>query len=327
MSLRKWTATDSARKFAREVADRLTNQIADDQAPWQKGWDKPTGADLPPFNPATDKRYHGLNEIQLRSVAVEKGYNDPRWMTDHDAMKSQAKVRAGEKGTTVEFHRHDTHRGATHHTHTVYNAEQIEGLPPLEKHLPKEPQEWETCERTERLLRNSGAQIETHNKCYSIYEDKRDTIVLPNEEKFQSPRHYYSQAIQELSSWTGHEQRLNRESHKDFYISVEEQARESMRIQMACMTVSSELRLPKNPPRDLSRQSWGEAISHNPDELRSAASDADRISKYLLQYDRQPDRKLSVDQIPREARGVDNLPERKPPDQIPREARVPDMSR
>ena len=310
MPLRKWTASASARRFAREVVDRLTRQLYGNRAPWQKQWDRPSGSDLPSFNPTIDKRFKGLNNIQLRCVAEEKGFNDPHWITSAAAQKMGAHVRSGEKGTTVEFHRYGSHQGCTHHTYTVFNAEQIDGLPPLEKHLPREPRDWEVCDRAERMIRNTGAQVVTHDQDYSVYDDKSDTIVLPHQEKFKSPQDYYSHAVAELSKWTGHKDRFDRESlhfRKDY---DEEFAREYMRVHIASMNVCSELRLPYNQTAAGQEQAWGSSINYNPDELRSAVRDADRISHYLLQHARDPDRGLDVNQVPRVARGVDELPDR-----------------
>ena len=322
MTLRKRTATASARKFAREVADRLTRQIAEDRAPWQKRWDKPSGADLPPFNPYTRHSYRGLNAIQLRAVAENKSYNDPRWMSCRAAKNMGCQVRAGEEGTTVEYLAYSTppdptakisklnDLDASHKTFTVFNAQQIDGLPPLEKHLPKDPQQWEVCERAERLLHNSGAQFKTNNESWAGYAKSRDIIVIPAQEKFQSPEAYYTAALHEMGHWTGHESRLDRDCLKNFYVNHEYRAQEDLRVQMMCLRVNSELRLPKEYLRySPYKQDWIETIKINPDDLRSAVRDADCMADYILQYDRQHDRSQNVYQIPSEARSVDDLPE------------------
>ena len=311
MALRKWTASQSARRFAREVVDRLTGQIYGNRAPWQKQWKHPSGSDLPPFNPTIDKRYKGLNAIKLRSVAEEKGFYDPRWITNSAARKMGAHVREGEKGTTLEFHRYGSHQSCTHHTYTVFNAKQIHGMPALQNHMPREPRDWEVCERAERMIRNTGARIETHDHDYSTFDDKSDTIVLPHQDKFKSPQDFYTHVVAELTSWTGHEKRFNRDSHhfrKDY---DDEFAKESMRKHIAQMTVCSELRLPYNQMAAGQEQAWGSAINYNPDELRSAVRDADRISHYLVQHARNPDRGHNVDQIPRVAAGVERLTDRR----------------
>ena len=162
-----------------------SSQVEKDKAPWQKGFDKPKGADHQPFNPATGKHFKGLNAVQLKSVAQEKGYNDPRWMSFQAANRVGAKIKKGERGTRVEYLRippkaqssqakeaqgkdapNDAAAGdkqkeqpnITHRTYVVFNAEQIERMPALEKQLPKEPQQHEICERAERMIQDSGVK-------------------------------------------------------------------------------------------------------------------------------------------------------------------------
>ena len=108
----------------------------------------------------------------------------------------------------------------------------------------------------------------------------------------------------------GHKDCFDRESlhfRKDY---DEEYAREYMRVHIATMNVCSDLRLPYKLMAAAQDRAWATAIDYNPDELRSAVRDADRISHYLLQHARDPDRGLDVDRIPRVAGRVDELPDR-----------------
>ena len=157
MAKQHWSNSKSAQQFTEQVSKRVVGQIGEDKAPWQKGWDKATGADQPPYNPVSGKRFKGLNSIQLRSVAEERGYSDPRWMTYNTANKIGAKIRKGERGTRVEYVRfppkdESKTQGAaggktdkddkdgkeqerpkiTHQTYVVFNAEQVDRMPALE---------------------------------------------------------------------------------------------------------------------------------------------------------------------------------------------------
>ncbi len=325
MPAHKWAASESAKRFAREVADRLSRQILRNQAPWQKYWDHPTGADLPPFNAGTSRNYTGLNALKLRSVAIDKGYDDPRWMTRRSAEQMGGQIRAGEKATSVEYLYYVTPADpsiklselndlqAHHETTHVFNAEQIDGLPSLEKHLPQQPNELETCERTSRLIANIGAKIETHEHDYSKYDQERDTIKMPSVDRFRNARDYYGHAILQLSTWTGNQDRAPRLCHFERNIDDDENGREMMRTHIASMNVSSELRLPYNVMAVQHHERWSRAITHNPDELRMATEDAYRIGKYILDHDQQVDRPLSAEVSPREARGVNRLPNRQLP--------------
>ena len=310
MPKENWRNTNSARQFTEQAVERVTKQLAENRAPWQKGWDKPTGADLPPFNPASGKRFKGLNQIVLRSAAEERGYSDPRWMSYNAANKVGAKIRKGERGTRVEYLRFSPQGESkgedkageagkqqeqgkiTHQTYVVFNAEQIERMPALEQQLPKEPQQWEVCERAERMLQASGVNIEkaNENESFAYYKADSDKVVLPEQEKFPSPEKYYSSAVEQMGHWTGHDSRLNRDTLKQYSTSPEGQAKEEMRVQMSSTTVCGAMRLPKEEYSDRHVQTTIQTLKSNPNELRNAARDADKMAEHITQFDRQQQR-------------------------------------
>ena len=322
----------SARKFAEDASERCIKLLEKGVAPWQKGWDRPTDAPAPPHNPVSKTRYKGLNTVVLRSVAAERGYSDPRWLTYNQARQIGAQVRKGERGTTVEYWKFPDPKGEgkepgkpdaaerskeperrriIHRTYTVFNAEQCDKMPPLEKE-PKQPQRWETCERAERLLESSGARIEHKAGDMAYYHPKQDKIVLPKQEQFRNPEAYYSTAMHELGHWTGHESRMNRETLtqgvKDGFNS-ENYAKEELRAEMTSMTVNGVMKLPHDPERHAAYAgSWIKALKDDPNELRHAARDAGRMADYILEHDR--DRPREVSQAPRRAGDAVPTPER-----------------
>ena len=325
----------TTKEFAAQAGERCIEQLERGVAPWQKGWDKPTRAEEPPYNPVSDTRYKGLNSVVLRMTAQERGYSDPRWMTfKHTQQIEDAHVRKGEKGTRIEFwspvgetkagakesekpraapeklRGAEERRFALIRTYTVFNAEQIENMPPLE-HKPQ-PQQWEVSERGERLLQASGAKIEHQSGDRAFYRMSEDKIVLPKQEQFRTPEAYYSTAMHELGHWTGHKDRLNRETLnqgvKDGFGS-ENYAKEELRAEMTSMTVNGTLGLPHEPERHAAYAgAWIKALKDDPDEIRHAARDAGQMADYILQYDRQPTREVT--EAPRKAGDVAPTPER-----------------
>jgi antirestriction protein ArdC len=80
--------------------------------------------------------------LVLWSESVMKGYSAPIWMTFRQALELNAHVRKGERGSTVVFASTITRSGTDKETgeeteatvpflksYTVFNVEQIEGLP------------------------------------------------------------------------------------------------------------------------------------------------------------------------------------------------------
>ena len=151
--------------------------------------------------------------------------------------------------------------------------------------------DWEVSERAERLLRESGAKIEHHYGDRAFYRPQEDKIVLPAQEQFRTPEDYYSTALHEIGHWTGHKNRLDRETLRqgiDEGVGSDAYAKEELRAEMTSMTVNGVMRLPHNPERHASYVgSWIKVLKNDPGELRRAACDAVAAAEHLLQYDRE----------------------------------------
>lgn len=98
-------------------------------------------------------------------------------------------------------------------THCLFNIEQTEGLPAEEPEPAEhtEPPAFVDHAPAEQLLLASGAQIE---HCYgdsAFYQPLRDRIQLPTKAQFEDVGSYYATALHELTHWSGHRSRLNRD--------------------------------------------------------------------------------------------------------------------
>ncbi|RUX23881.1 DUF1738 domain-containing protein, partial [Mesorhizobium sp. M4A.F.Ca.ET.050.02.1.1] len=117
--------------------------------------------------------YQGINVLMLWAAAVEKGYATPFWLTFKQALDLGAHVRKGEKGSLVVYAGRitgtetDTATGEESETsipflkgYTVFNAEQVEGLPETYYARPAPRDETITrIERAESFFAALGADI------------------------------------------------------------------------------------------------------------------------------------------------------------------------
>ena len=189
------------RDYRQEVTNQIIEMLEKGTAPWQKPWE--AGATALPFNPTSDRGYRGGNALHLMATAARKGFTDPRWLTYRQAQENGWQVRQGEKGTQIEYwqfgdrsacrsgrdctrrapspdqpknHQPDTR--PLHRVYTVFNAQQIDGIPPQE---PKRLQDWEVVQTGEEILQNSGAASPTINTTAHSTAARKTSIHLPAE--------------------------------------------------------------------------------------------------------------------------------------------------
>lgn len=129
-----------------DVYTRVTDKIVADLEPGVRPWVKPWNAEHAAGRITKPLRhngqpYNGINILVLWSAAVSEGYSPPIWMTFRQVRELGAHVRKGEKGELVVYantitrteenaNGEEVEQAIPFMTgYTVFNVEQIEGLP------------------------------------------------------------------------------------------------------------------------------------------------------------------------------------------------------
>src|ERR1700739_2105940 len=218
---------DGEARLTKDVYARVTDRIIADLEkgirPWMKPWHAEHAAgkiNRPLRHNGTP--YRGVNILLLWTEATAKGYVSPIWMTFRQALELDAHGRKGEHGSLVVFantvtrtEQNDAREGVERDIpfmkgYTVFNVEQIEGLPEIYYAKPTNPlPAAERIDAADRFLTATGATIQ-HGGNMAFYAPSRDLIQMPPFEAFRDRESYYATALHELTHWTRHEKRLNR---------------------------------------------------------------------------------------------------------------------
>ncbi len=292
----KSAAPSVKRDLRQEVTDAIIAALEKGTAPWQKPWQ--SGAYEMPLNPTSGKPYRGGNAIHLMIVGMHSGYEDPRWLTYRQAQENGWQVRRAEKGTQIEFwqfpnadveaereSKEKAHEGRCdrliYRVYTVFNAGQIDWVSP---HAPRVRQEWEVLQAGESILKNSGAQISHDQPDRAFYNRISDSIHLPLKAAFRSAAEYYGTALHELSHWTGHPTRLNRETLNETYSFGDlAYAKEELRAELASVFLMAERGIPHHPDSHAAYLgSWLHSLRNDKNEIFRAVRDAHKAADILL---------------------------------------------
>ncbi|MES2365221.1 MAG: zincin-like metallopeptidase domain-containing protein [Pseudomonadota bacterium] len=203
-----------------EITNKIIAALETGNAPWVKPWAR-HGA---PRNAITSRVYSGINTILL----AMSPFASPLWLTYKQAATAGGTVRKGEHGTQVVLFKplKVEDKAGTENTDdkgkvipmmrmfTVFNVQQIDGLP--EKYTQAaQPQidSFTDNQKAEALL--SQATI-VHGKSSACFIPSLDVIHMPNKTDFKTVPDYYATGMHELTHWSGHKTRLNRDFNGRF---------------------------------------------------------------------------------------------------------------
>jgi antirestriction protein ArdC len=148
--------------------------------------------------------YSGINILMLWAESVANGFTSPTWMTYRQAEELKAHVRKGEKGSLVVYANSITRTEADEQgeeseceihymkDYTVFNVEQIEGLPEIYYAKPQV-----TTTPVERIAKADSFFAATkadirYRGDRAFYASEGDYIQMPVIEAFRDAESFYS---------------------------------------------------------------------------------------------------------------------------------------
>ena len=288
-----------------ELTQRIIAELEEGVKPWVREWnpDKCLGPQSP-FNPVTGSVYHGINVLILGMDLRAFRSGDPRWVTYQQAHEKSWQVRKGEKSTTIFFtkkHQVDdkdadeedgkkTVRVLKHYA--VFHATQIEGIPPY-RPPPVEEAPWQRPEAADIILRNSGALIRIGGD-RAFYSPYSDHIQLPPESAFRGPREWAVTALHELTHWTGHKSRLDRDQSAT--IGSAKYADEELIAEIGSAFVSIALNIPTELTNHVSYiDHWLTKLRNDKKAIFRAAAAAQHASDFILGFHPEYAAKMASD--------------------------------
>jgi antirestriction protein ArdC len=212
-----------------DVYQKITDQIVAAieagagaaEMPWHRGGVATTR----PVNAFTAQPYQGVNIVSLWAAAALNAYTSGYWATFKQWRSIGGQVRKGEKGSPIVFYkRYDASPPANGEdpnpamrwfarTSFVFNAEQIDGWSPPK---PMVRSIAEILVQAEAFVACTGAVIR-HGGDSACYRPTADIIEMPAREVFtgtatsQATESYYGVLFHELTHWSGHPGRLDRQ--------------------------------------------------------------------------------------------------------------------
>jgi antirestriction protein ArdC len=268
--------------------------------PWHRR--SPFGA---PKNALTGKAYRGVNTIALWADGMLRGFDSESWATYRQWRELGANVRKGERGAVIVFYKkaeadpleEDRQRKAKDtrliaRASWVFNAVQVEGWS-----APASPQRnlVEALDQAETFIRATGADIrERGNLAY--YTRGGDYIQVPPRSAFvgtqtSTPTEaFYATVFHELTHWTGHPTRLDRDLSGRF--GDRAYAAEELVAELGAAFLCNDLGVTNVPRADHAQYvgSWHTLLRFDNRAIFTAASKASAAAEYLVSFRAERDR-------------------------------------
>lgn len=280
--------------FRNNIAQLFIQSLEQEELSWKKSW---TAINLLPQNAVSGTNYKGINRFYLMFLCQKNKWEDPRFATFKQIQDKGWHLQRGSKGIKVEYwmpydqeqkkviswkeaNLSDKKIGVIPKYYTVFNAKDIEGIPPIE--MP-EKKDINPDEILATICKNMNIEIVNDGGGRAFYRPSEDKIHLPKAGYFNSDYAYNSVAMHELSHATGAPHRLNRNIQNLF--GSEDYAFEELIAEISSVFMSKDLSSCMEPyEMDNHKayvQGWISHIKEKPDILIQAIKEANKAADYL----------------------------------------------
>jgi antirestriction protein ArdC len=277
------------------VTDRIIAELEQGVRPWMKPWnvEHAAGRITRPLR-HNGEPYRGINILMLWSAAVAGGYSAPIWMTFRQAQELGGHVQKGEHGSLVVYadtliRTEETEDGEeVEHAipflkgYTVFNVEQIEGLPAQYTQLAAPVHDpVARIAHAEAFFAATGASIR-HGGNRAYYALNADAIQMPPFEAFRDAESYYGTLAHETTHWTRHPSRLGRDLGRKRWGDAG-YAREELVAELGAAFLCADLGITPEVREDHSAYlaSWLKVLKEDQRAIFQAAAHAQRAVDFL----------------------------------------------
>jgi antirestriction protein ArdC len=271
-----------------QVSERIIAELEDGALPWVKPWAVTAGRNMP-CNAVTSRPYSGCNVVLLW-LARDQGWPTPRFLTFKQAMEAGGNVQRGEHGTKVYFVKQlrvkdgeddaDPRIVPMMREYVVFNVAQCENLPDnITAGTPMRVRNPETRDPlADDFLRSTGADIrEGRGEAY--FAPGADFISMPAFEAFKGADHFYNVAFHELTHWTGHKSRLDRDLKNRF--GSRAYAAEELAAELGAAFLSAEFAFDGDVRNAGYIATWIDLLKNDKRAFFTACSKAQAAADYL----------------------------------------------
>ena len=273
------------RNIRKEVTDKILAALKTGVAPWVTPWNPVGGVNV---NVKTGKSYRGINVWLLNLARLDFGYTSNEWLTYKQAKSlstedNTVSVRKGERGHPIVFWQiinktdgagNESSYPLMRH-YTVFNRDQVEGLPEVE--VEDVPQH-ERHAKAEATIDAYGADI-VYGGDKAFYNRTTDQVTVPELVTFHNPESFYSTVFHELVHQTGAPNRLNREKGKAFGDTL--YAKEELVAELGAAFLCAEHEISGELQHEGYIASWIRALENDTNFIFSASSKAQKAADYI----------------------------------------------
>jgi antirestriction protein ArdC len=271
------------RDLYQEVTDSIIKALEDGVAN-PKGWQCPWNKGGEAVNHTTDRAYSGINTLLLAVAMMQGGFRYNRWMTYKQGQGLGGQVRKGEKSTQVVYYNFVKKKDADDddrksyipilRSWNVFNISQFDGI----EYSEPSPSELQRFSQADAFIENCGADI-SFGGDRACYIPSLDKIMLPVFDNFKHSEGYYSTAFHELSHWTGHPKRLNRELSGRF--GSESYAMEELIAELASAYLCNEFSIEGEIQHIDYLANWLTVLRNDKYAIFTASKHAEQAAKFL----------------------------------------------
>ena len=292
-------------KIKKDLYQDFTDQVIKQMEDNNMNWSKPFTTTIlnGHHNVISKKPYQGMNCFSIGLSVHKNGFKSNEWATFNQWKNLGAKIKKGSKGTEILYWNIKEYEDKTNKDEkvkipflkyfVVFNADQVEGYETKEKGLKdfnlKEIDNWKTHFKTDTFVENTKADIQVNNKAF--YSPNGDFIGMPPKEDFKGDKentkeqYYYSTLLHELTHWSGHSSRCNRDLKNRF--GSKAYAMEELVAEIGSAFLCSHLGVTKAPTPNHGRylNNWLEVLKEDKKAIFKAFSLSKVSSEYLLELD------------------------------------------